>query len=509
MVLLLASSGFWATRSASFLQGPSRVRVEARDRVSNELVAARLYVTDLSDVPRTPPGVIAYDRRDEHHFIANGSVEFELAAGDYRLVVERGTEYLPGSANLSIRPGQTAHHTLSLTRWIDMNRRGWYSGDLHNHRRADEMPALLQAEDLNLAPTLTDWIWEDRNVASAPTVSNPFRQVGSRYHYSVLDKEVERLEAGPGAVALLGLRSPIPFEGYRLHPPNSVFAARARAQGGYIDAEKIVWRDGAALAALGLIDFVGIVHNHFNRHDVELETDRWGMIPKSRPEFHTVGGMPLWSMEVYYHLLNCRFRLPVSAGSASGVKAAPLGYNRVYVHLDKPFSYSAWFESLKAGRSFATNGPMLFLTADGEEPGPPLRGKAPRKVRIRVEALSPRPLDRVEIVVNGRVVRSLSTPDSKGRWVAEMDHTFDRDGWVAARAFEPVARTIRFAHTSPVYIDLGHPAPAADDARFFLEWIDREIGFYTAEPGFRDPRHRDEMLEFFRTARAIYARLMH
>lgn len=92
MVLLLGSSGFWTTRSASFLQGPGRVRVEPRDRVSNVLVAARLYVTDLSDVPCTPPGVIACDRRDEHHFIANGSVEFELAAGDYRLVVERGTE---------------------------------------------------------------------------------------------------------------------------------------------------------------------------------------------------------------------------------------------------------------------------------------------------------------------------------------------------------------------------------------------------------------------------------
>lgn len=85
----------------------------------------------------------------------------------------------------------------------------------------------------------------------------------------------------------------------------------------------IVWRDGAALAALGLIDFVGIVHNHFNRQDVELETDRWGMIPKFRPEFDTVAGMPLWSMEVYYRLLNCGFRLPVSAGSASGVKASP------------------------------------------------------------------------------------------------------------------------------------------------------------------------------------------
>ena len=46
------------------------------------------------------------------------------------------------------------------------------------------MPVLLQAEDLNLAPTLTDWIWEDRNVANAPNVSNAFRQAGRRHHYA-------------------------------------------------------------------------------------------------------------------------------------------------------------------------------------------------------------------------------------------------------------------------------------------------------------------------------------
>ena len=178
------------------------MRVETRDRATGQLVAAP-YLTDLAGAPRTPPDAIAYDKRDEHHFVATG-VGAELPSGDYRLVVERGTEYLPASADLAIRSGQTARHTIWLNRWIDMNRRGWYSGDLHNHRRVEEMPVLLQAEDLNLAPTLTDWIWEDRNVATAPKVSNAFRQAGGRHQYSVLDKEVERLEAGPGAVALLG-----------------------------------------------------------------------------------------------------------------------------------------------------------------------------------------------------------------------------------------------------------------------------------------------------------------
>ena len=173
----------------------------------------------------------------------------------------------------------------------------------------------------------------------------------------------------------------------------------------------------------------------------------------------------------------------------------------------QPFLYAAWFESLKAGRSFATNGPMLFLSADGQEPGSQLRSRGPRKVRIRVEALSPRPLERLEIVADGRVVQGVASPDRNGRWIVEVDHSFSHNGWVAARAFETPGGTIRFAHTSPIDIDLGRPVLAAAAARFFLEWIDREIGFYAAETAFRDPRHREEMLEFFRAARAVYARL--
>jgi hypothetical protein len=507
-VLMVAAGLLWAVPwSMPSAQNAVRVRVETRDRATGQLVAARLYLTDTAGTPHTPDRVIRYDKGQEHHFVAAGRVEFDLPPGMYHLVVERGTEYLAASEDLTVRTDGPAHHTIWLQRWIDMNRRGWYSGDLHNHRRVDEMPVLMQAEDLNLAPTISDWIWEDHAVAEPPKVSSAFQQAGDRHQYSVLDKEVERLEAGPGAVALLGLRAPVSFEGYRLYPPNAVFCKRAREQGGYIDAEKIVWRDGAALAALGLIDFVGIVHNHFNRHDVELETDRWGMIPKSRPEFDTVAGMPLWSMEVYYHLLSCGFRLPVSAGSASGVKAAPLGYNRVYVQLTEPFSYAAWFRALKGGRSFATNGPMLFLSADGQELGSVISGNGGRKVRVRVAALSPRPLERLEIVANGLVIHRVSTPDADGRWHAEVEHSFVHNGWVAARAFEPARQTIRFAHTSPIYIDTGRPAPAVDSAKFFLEWIDREIAFFTAVPGFRDPRHRAEMLDFFREARAVYARL--
>jgi hypothetical protein len=466
----------------------------------------RVYLTDATGAPVTPPGVPAYHKGEEHHFIAPGRLDVDLPPGRYRATAERGPEHRTVSADLELRAGEQQELELAPERWADMNARGWYSADLHNHRTLEDTPTLLVAEDLNLATTLIDWVWEDSQRGRPPSTREPIRRVDARRVYSVLDKEVERLMEGPGAVNLLGLRSPVPFEGYRLFPPNTVFTEAARRQGGYVDAEKIVWRDIVALVALGQVDFAGIVYNHFNRHDVETETDRWGMIPKWRPEFETAAGMPLWAMEVYYHFLNAGFRLPASAGSASGVKAAPLGYCRVYARLDEPFSYDAWFRALKAGRSFATNGPLLFLTVDGQQPGAAVKAKAGKPLRVRVEVLSLRPLERVEVVYRGRVVHAIRDVEPSGAG-PEFEFTPETDGWLAARAFERPGRTIRFAHTSPLYIDRGIPASAAADARFFLDWIDREVGLYRTSKAFRSEADRAAMLDMFAGARAVYERL--
>ena len=476
---------------------------EFRLRVRNA-APARYYLEDASGTMRAPPGAVVYSMRGEQHFLTPAGFEIDLPAGRYTLLAERGPEYRSFRATIDATAGGERTVDVAVERWVDMNRRGWYSGDLHNHRRPEDMPLLLRAENLNLAPTLADWIWDDRARSSAAGSAGPaVRRVDATHAFSVLDMEVERLKDGPGAVDLLGLRMRVPFDGYALYPPNDVFATRAHAQGGWVDAEKIVWRDAAALVALGHVDFAGIVYNHFNRQGVESETDSWGMIPKTRPEYRTPEGMPLWAMEVYYRLLNCGFRLPVSAGSASGVKAAPLGYNRVYVRLREPFGYESWFRALKAGRSFATNGPMLFLTVDGKEPGGAVRGG---RVRIRAEAVSPTPLDRLEVVFNGRTIRT-----ERGAGKLAVDFRFDaaESGWIAARAFEKPDRTVRFAHTSPVYVEAAGRRSAAvrEDARYFVNWMDREMRFYERAAGFREPGHREAMLEFFASARRVFERL--
>jgi hypothetical protein len=493
-----------ATILLAFALATPRVAAENARLELQTAGPTRVYLTDASGTRRTPPNALAYHKGREDYFIVPGRITVELPPGHYRVHSERGPEYRQVTIEFDLRAGERRQIELNPQRWIDMNARGWYSGDLHNHCKVEEIPSLLLAEDLNLAPTLVDWVWEDSQRSESPATNAPVRSVDARHAYSVLDKEVERLVEGPGAVDLLGLRSRIPFQGYRLYPPNTVFTEAAHQQGGYVDAEKIVWRDIPALVAFGQVDFAGIVYNHFNRQGVELETDSWGMIPKWRAEFQTKAGMPLWAMEVYYHFLNCGFRLPVSAGSASGVKEAPLGYNRVYVHLKEPFSYAAWFRALKSGRSFATNGPLLFLTVAGLEPGETVKARSGKNLRVRIEAKSLRALDRLEIIYRGRVVRRFQNFNPRGDFVGTFEFTPPTDGWLAARVFEKPGRTIRFAHTSPVYLHLATPSTAAEDAKFFLEWIDREMLFYRHSTAFRREADRAAMLDLFLRARGVY-----
>ena len=49
---------------------------------------------------------------------------------------------------------------------------------------------------------------------------------------------------------------------------------------------------------------------------------------------------------------------------------SPIGYERVYAYLgDRPFNHDNWWDAFRAGRTVATNGPLLFMTVDGKLPG--------------------------------------------------------------------------------------------------------------------------------------------
>src|SRR5439155_17268358 len=121
--------------------------------------------------------------------------------GRYTVRAEKGAEFRRVEKTVDLAGGGTKRVDLEVPRFLDMNARGWYSGDLHNHRSPEEMPLLARAEELNIAPVITRHTGDGRAVNSAYPSTHLVRS-DAKHLVSIQNQEVERLFAGHGAVVL-------------------------------------------------------------------------------------------------------------------------------------------------------------------------------------------------------------------------------------------------------------------------------------------------------------------
>jgi len=497
----------WASAGLGAAAGAT-VRIQVVDDAGGQAVAARAYLW-RGDQALLPPGFSSYARGDERHFLVPGDFELDLEPGKYRLRVERGLEYRPVELDLDV-PRSTPL-PVRLRRWVDMNRDGWYSADMHVHRDPAEMPLILRAEDLNFVPTITTHVWSNdvsrpwKPPSEFPVVVEPGRL------FTASAQEVERIQGGPGAVILLARDLPLPFTGYELYPPAITYTRRVHEMGGFVEGDKLFWVDTFVNAALGEIDFIELNCNHFLPRLVDTDLAPWSHWPI---EFGYRGprGFALWMMDLYYRILGSGIELPLSAGSANGVKATPVGFDRVYVRLGKDgFDYPGFMQALKQGRSFSTNGPILELEVDGGHgPGDRIAIRAGEERRLRARARSRGTLETLQLIVNGEVVAEQTGPDVR-ELTLEKALRFDRSSWAAVRVFERAGSAeawqpagLVFAHTSPVYFLLeGRPVVVPEAVQDLLQKIDRLIAHTERLEGFREEAHRKETLDVYRQAREV------
>ncbi|MCL5744296.1 MAG: CehA/McbA family metallohydrolase [Acidobacteria bacterium] len=454
--------------------------------------AARVYITGAGGKAYVIPGAITYTRRSESHSIVDGSATLSLPPGHYTVCAEKGAEFERAMQPAELREGKRARVALEIRRFHDMNAHGWYAGDLHVHREPGEMPLLMRAEELSIAPTIT------RHVGDGRPERMPFPKTPG-----LQNQEVERLRKGHGAVVLLNVPEPLPMNPATLFPMDVEFCRQARRQGGFVDQEKPIWKNTPVNVALGAVDAIGVVNNHFHPHDVMLEAETYGSMERELPVYKTMAGFAQWMMDLYYSFLNCGFRIPASAGSASGVMASWPGYERVYVRLNGALGYREWFEGLKAGRSIATNGPLLEVSVNGKPPGAEFK---PGEARVSVEAHSQAPLERLEIVFNGEVLRSFRNI-SKGAFRKNVALEIRQPGWLAVRCFEPVTDTVRYAHTSPFYFTQDGKLPVKkSDA---LQWANyvRQLAQAAGVSDYPSRADYEQAQRTYAEAERVYRRL--
>jgi len=102
----------------------------------------------------------------------------------------------------------------------------------------------------------------------------------------------------------------------------------------------------------------------------------------------------------------------------------------------------------------------------------------------------------------GEVVKTTAAGETQSQLGLNFEVMPEESGWFAARVFEQPSVTIRFAQTSPVYVQVGRDGGIVpEDVRYFLGWMDREINSYENVSDFRNDTDRQAMVDLFRKAR--------
>ena len=360
----------------------------------------------------------------------------------------------PCGPRCRIQPGQR-ELTLTLNRWTDERAGGWASGDTHvhflsvdgGHREAAaedlHVVNLLQAQWGHLFTNTEDFTGRASERSEGETVVH----VGQENRQHVL-----------GHLGLLGLREPV-------MPWSSDGPSEAEI-GGALEATLSDWADeGRARGAL-------VTLPHFGYPNGETAT----LIATDRIDAVEMIWLGAYFHREYYRYLDAGYRLPLVGGTDKMTNEVPVGIYRTYVRMpaDEPFSYDAWTQGIRAGRTYLSAGPILRFEVDGAGIGDTI-SMAPDggTVEVVASAESAAPFESLQVVVGGRVAAEATAPAGARRLELRERIQVPSDTWIALRAGGPgyfdARRTLCsfergvFAHTSPIYLRSGPDADRTTD----------------------------------------------
>jgi hypothetical protein len=412
----------------------------------------------------------------------------------------------------------------------------WYSGDNHVHANytlldyrntPEDIVLMAQAEDLNVTNLLVanyggtpsfDWVegfWDQQFFEGKPS--------GLSRGRTILYWNSEMRSTVYGHMTLINLKTLVEplFSGFRGtpvvedYPPNADVADRAHEQGGVVsyvhpfiasqdtfnhyDASefKSDWSFDPGYAALELP--VDLALGKIDALDLATRLDTFDL-----------------TAVVYGRLLNCGFRLTVGAGTdvyADQKRNPPVGIERMYVHSPEPFSYAAYIDGMKAGRTFVTNGPMIVLDVNGQPIGGTVKLDRPGVVTVKASARGQFPIERMEILVNGRVANTVSASGDRLSVTYEGPVQTPHSAWIAVRVDGPkhpmlLSNNALAAYSSPVYVLVGdEPIASATDAKFFINWIEKVFELVDRRGRWTAPAHRQYVRDLFTRAQDVYRRI--
>ena len=460
------------------------------------------------------PKTLEVTASDESHFILlEGRGTFDLpAAENYRLEVYRGFFYKPVVEEFSLEAEKTRRITAKLEPIAPGRQEQWLAADDHIHLmrgKEDDNVFLrwLQAEDLAVG----NFLELQRQQHAALQYAYGREGEARLPRYSVRSGHESR-SAFYGHTIFLGPEKMI--------RPLSIGSELANSPEAY-PFPTILFGEGRRLGAV-----TGFAHLLNYRDDIPHATLLINLA-RNTIDFVEVFQFGELALDKWYQLLNAGFRVVGMAGSDFPVplyfpyprsKGRPgpwprqiplLGPERALVKAPAGDSaYEAWAEGVRQGAVVLSNGPLLEFSANGNSSGAVLEwSEGTYTVEGTATAVFYRPIEKVEIVVNGEVVATKAGDGGSTEISLRYSVPIDASSWIAARAkaaSKPEEPEI-WAHANPVYLLREGKPVYVEAARNAVRDIWKKETAYFKRPSFvfEKVEQRREFLKLVEETRRI------
>jgi TolB protein len=452
---------------------------------------------------------------ESHYFHISGNAELSVPVGSIDAEVMKGFEYRIEKKTVQVAADQVVKVSVHLQplRLPQQDSSHWISGDVHVHMNyggayrntPKKLVAQAAAENLSVVEDLV--VNKEQRI---PDITYFSTGVDAESTASTLLLHSQEFHTSYwGHLGLLNLTQHFLIPGYAAYP-NTAAAS--------------LFPTNAAVADMAHQQhaLVGYVHPYDTLPDPAKDTTLTHELPVDvalgKVDYIEVLGFSdhKSTAAVWYRLLNCGFRLPAAAGTDAMANFAslrgPIGLNRVYANVSEgPLNIESWLRSLKQGHTFVTNGPLLGFTLGGHELGDELRlPEGENKIKFTAWLRSIVPVDHLEVICNGRVVRELKLTEDRESADDEDVIPVSQSGWCLLRAWSdkaeyPVLDAYPYATTSPVYVTVaGSGVKAAEDASYFIAWIDCMMKDVKSNRDWNTQAEKTSTLTLLEQAREVY-----
>lgn len=359
----------------------------------------------------------------------SGDFSINFPPGKWKISIEHGNEYIPVKETITVDANEKElSKTFMLRRWIDLPARGWYSGDVHVHHPTtkqsfrDYLLSFAKAEDLHLINILEQGNDHEIRGARQAGFGKKFREFRNNI-WMVSGQEDPSSAFGH----IIGL--------------NIEKLVRDTATYNYYD---LVFKN-LHLQPGAITGFA-----HFSWNGCDLPRGFPWLVTTNEIDFVELLQFSKINTLDYYDYLNLGFRLTAAAGS-DFPWGSTIGEVRTVVYTGNNFSADSWFEGLKAGHTFVTNGPALLFEADKKLPGTEIHKPKSTRALLKVKAISNPAIGnitRLAIYNNDGLVAQKLNPGKLDSISLSFPHTIKKSQWLSAVVY---CDNGAVAHTTPVY----------------------------------------------------------